>query len=176
MKYSRLLSSLAIAIITSGPIFICFWLLLISLNAGWLIWVHIRRGWFVLIFLLAYFGGVIVLFVYVSSLAQTQLVRIKFKTWGLLTVVCFIVDIRFIIFISEMGMRMWYADLLLVSRGAIVSFLIMHLLAVIVVVVKISKSQKGALRIRAYSYSLIEYIFYTDKELTINYWLGWSGR
>ena len=53
------------------------------------------------------------------------------------------------------------------SNGLVVSFLITHLFIVIVVVVKISKQQKGALRMIDYSSSLIEYIFYTDKGIAV---------
>jgi len=60
-------------------------------------WVKIKISWFSYILFLIFLGGLMVLFVYITSLASNELIVIDFNTylWGILTNMLFILFLYF---------------------------------------------------------------------------------
>jgi NADH-ubiquinone oxidoreductase chain 6 len=137
-----------ILILTNSPLFICLITILQCLIIAAVTWYFRSDVWLIILLLLIYFGGVIVLLIYICTLAQRdKFILHPYKVYIYLPATIII----------DSNLPRWASDSLANPETNIVNIfhsgysfivgvLILYLLIGLVVVVKITKFYKGALR------------------------------
>ena len=107
-----------------------------------------RDPWVAIIFCIVFFGGLLILFIYISSLAQNE--KIQLKNWKLRLTIPFIIILELLFpqwETASVNSSVSKAVYLFVENNYLITIVLMlYLLVALVAVVKITFFYKGALR------------------------------
>jgi hypothetical protein len=134
--------------VNSSPLLFCIITILQCGLISWLLWFSSVDVWIILLLLIIYFGGVIVLLIYICVLAQSDSLILKInKVWVVIPVAA-LVDCSLPRYLSDSLARPTTRAVFLFrdSNWVVVCVLIVYLLVRLLVVVKITKFYRGALR------------------------------
>jgi len=146
--YSRIFMRLLIMISAPTPVSICLITIIQSLVVGCLTWTFMKDTWCILMFLIIYFGGVIVLFIYVCSLSQNTTLQLNSKIIIMIFPLVVVVDWSLLRWRSDSSEITQTEIIRIINNefNAVAIMLILYLLYGLISVVKVSKFYYGALR------------------------------
>jgi len=132
------------AFLASNPLVLCLSLIILALFAGGIRGTLFMK-WIIYAIILIFLGGIIVVFIYVTSLAGNEKFTVK-PTYSLIA-------IGAIVFVNTASLKLrdqtkrerYMAHLFITSSSFILWVLTVFLLRTLIVVVKITESFKGAL-------------------------------
>ncbi len=153
-----LLASVSISFLltlTSHPIIIISLIRTQALLACSILWVIITNPWFSYILFLVFIGGLIVLFIYIASLASNENISLELKNTPTKTVTLFILACFFAIILINLQT---FKESSITSRVRVIfkvytpnvmfitSITILYLLLALIIIVKVITIKEGALR------------------------------
>jgi len=141
-------------LISSNPIIILIVILAQTLFICLLIWTIIKTRWFSFILFLIFLGGLIVLFVYVVSLASNEKFELKYEEtyrWAIIStfiIILFTISLYFNKIAENVNINLYNQTLIIFSDEIIIiiTLVIAYLLFTLIIAVKISSKYEGPLR------------------------------